>query len=51
MMTRLSESGVSKEHRMMLAGHASEATQDIYTHLGVGGIKTDILKVLNDLNL
>ncbi len=45
--TRLAEAGVSKEKRMLLAGHESEATQKIYTHLGVGGAKEEILAILD----
>jgi len=47
--TRLAEAGVSKERRMLLAGHESEATQKIYTHLGVGGAKEEILAILDKL--
>lgn len=45
--TALAEAGVSKERRMILAGHSSEKTQEIYTHLGLGGFKQDIVKVLD----
>ncbi len=47
--TRLAEAGVSKEKRMLLAGHESEATQKIYTHLGVGGAKEEILAILDKI--
>ncbi|MBK9324749.1 MAG: tyrosine-type recombinase/integrase [Bdellovibrionaceae bacterium] len=37
--TKLAEAGVSREGREILAGHSKgSATQDIYTHMGVGGI-------------
>jgi site-specific recombinase XerD len=50
--TRLAEAGVSKETRALLAGHSNSNTQDIYTHLSVGGqIATDILKKLSELGL
>jgi integrase/recombinase XerD len=50
--TRLAESGVSKETRALLAGHSNSNTQDIYTHLSVGGLMaTDILKKLSELGL
>lgn len=46
--TRLAEAGISREGREILAGHSKgSATQDIYTHLGVGGIKDSVLAVLD----
>ncbi len=45
--TRLAEKGVSKEKRALLAGHSSEKTQDIYTHLGIGGVKNEVLGILD----
>lgn len=47
--TRLAEAGVSKERRMLLAGHESEDTQKIYTHLGVAGAKDEILGILDKI--
>ena len=47
--TALAIAGVSKEKRMLLAGHESEATQKIYTHLGVGGAKDEILAILDKI--
>lgn len=47
--TKLAESGISKEKRMLLAGHESEATQKIYTHLGVGGAKEEVLAILDKI--
>jgi len=49
--TRLAEAGVSKEYRKLLAGHSSDASQDIYTHLGLAGISTEILSTLEKLGL
>lgn len=49
--TRLAEAGVSREHREMLAGHAKGSkSQDIYTHLGLAGIKKDIVSILDGEN-
>jgi len=45
--TRLAEAGLSKEKRMILAGHSSEKTQDIYTHLGAGGVKDEVIAILD----
>lgn len=45
--TRLAEAGVPKERRMILAGHSSEKTQEIYTHLGVSAFKEEILQVMD----
>ncbi|MGE4233192.1 MAG: tyrosine-type recombinase/integrase [Bacteriovoracia bacterium] len=47
LFSRLAEAGVSKEKRMILAGHSSEQVQDIYTHLGIGGVKQDVLAILD----
>ena len=49
--TRLAEAGVSKEYRKLLSGHASDRSQDIYTHLGLAGIAPEILKKLEELGL
>jgi len=45
--TRLVEAGVSKEIRMLLAGHESEATQKVYTHIGIAGAKSQMIEVLD----
>ncbi|OQW53817.1 MAG: hypothetical protein A4S09_06260 [Proteobacteria bacterium SG_bin7] len=46
--TRLAEHGISREGREILAGHSKgSATQDIYTHLGVGGIKDEVVAILD----
>ncbi len=45
--TYLAENKVSKEHRMLLAGHKSDKVQDIYTHLTVDGIKDEIIDLLD----
>jgi integrase len=47
--TRLAEAGISKERRAILAGHASEQTQTIYTHLSAGGVKDDVLGILDKI--
>jgi integrase len=47
LFTRLAEAGVSKEKRMILAGHSCEKVQDQYTHLGVGGVKEDVIAILD----
>lgn len=45
--TYLAQNKVSKENRMMLTGHESEQAQNIYTHLAVGGIKDEIIEILD----
>ncbi len=46
--TRLAEGGISREGREILAGHSKgSATQDIYTHMGVGGMKAEVIAVLD----
>jgi integrase/recombinase XerD len=45
--TRLAEYQVSKEYRAMLAGHSNETMQDIYTHIGLGGIKNQIIEIID----
>ena len=45
--TYLAENKVSKENRMLLTGHESEEAQDIYTHLALGGIKDEIIEILD----
>lgn len=46
--TRLAEGGISREGREILAGHSKgSATQDIYTHLGIGGVKDKVVAVLD----
>ncbi|MGE3684703.1 MAG: tyrosine-type recombinase/integrase [Bdellovibrionales bacterium] len=46
--TFLAEGGISREGREILAGHAKgSATQDTYTHLGLGGIKNDVIAILD----
>lgn len=44
----LASKNVSKEHRMLIAGHSSGKTQDIYTHLTLGHIKDDIISILDE---
>lgn len=43
----LASNSISKEHRMIIAGHSKPETQDIYTHLTLEGIKDDIIKILD----
>jgi len=45
--TYLAENKVSKESRMLLTGHSSEETQNIYTHIALGGIKDEIIEILD----
>ena len=46
--TRLAEGGISREGREILAGHSKgSATQDIYTHLAAGGVKNEVIAVLD----
>lgn len=44
----LAEKKISKEHRMLIAGHSNQKTQDIYTHLSLGGIKEEIIAILDE---
>jgi len=46
--TRLAEKGIDRERRALLAGHDSIDTQEIYTHLAVGGFKGDVIKILDE---
>ena len=46
--TKLAVLGLDKEKRALLAGHSNQHTQDIYTHLSVGGFKSDIVKLLDE---
>lgn len=43
----LASNKVSKEHRMLIAGHRNGKTQDIYTHLSLDGIKDEIIEILD----
>lgn len=43
----LASNNVSKENRMLIAGHSNSKTQDIYTHLTIGGIKEEIINILD----
>lgn len=46
--TRLAEGGINRESREILAGHSKgSATQDIYTHMGVGGMKAEVIAILD----
>jgi integrase/recombinase XerD len=48
--TRLAEAGVSEERRAILAGHENSETQRIYTHLSAGGLKDEIVAVLDKIS-
>jgi len=43
----LAKNNISKEHRMIIAGHSKPETQDIYTHLTLEGIKENIIDILD----
>jgi integrase/recombinase XerD len=46
--TRLAEAGMPEEKRALLVGHDDvEGSQRIYTHLGVAGIKDEVLEILD----
>lgn len=45
--TFLAANKVSKEHRMIIAGHSKSETQDIYTHLTLEGIKEELINILD----
>ena len=45
--TLLAQMDVSKDKRKILAGHESDETQDIYTHLAAGGFTSEIIKILD----
>lgn len=47
--TRLAEAGLTEEKRALLAGHDNHETQKIYTHLGAGGFKGEVIKILDSL--
>lgn len=48
--TRLAEAGVSEERRAILAGHENSETQKIYTHLSAGGLKDEIVSILDKIS-
>lgn len=45
--TALATAGLSEERRALLAGHDGEDTQKIYTHLGAGGFKDEVIEILD----
>jgi integrase/recombinase XerD len=45
--TRLAEAGLTEEKRALLAGHENQETQKIYTHLGAGGFKGEVIAILD----
>ncbi len=47
-MTKLAEAGVSAEKRAILAGHSNPATQEIYTHLSLSNIKSEVIDVIDN---
>lgn len=48
--TRLAEAGVNRERRAILAGHSDERTQTVYTHLSAGGLRSEIVEILDKLD-
>lgn len=46
--TRLAEANISQEKRAILAGN-SESVQKIYTHLGVAGVKDEVIAILDKI--
>ena len=45
----LASKNISKEHRMIIAGHSKPETQDIYTHLTLEGVKEGIIKIVDEI--
>ena len=45
--TRLAEAGLPEDKRAILAGHSDTATQAIYTHLSAGGVKDEVIAILD----
>jgi len=43
----LAQNQVSKELRMLLAGHSNAKTQDIYTHLSIAGMKDHVIEIMD----
>jgi site-specific recombinase XerD len=46
--TFLAENKISKELRMLIAGHKNEKTQDIYTHLAISGFKEELISIIDN---
>lgn len=46
--TLLAERNISKENRMLIAGHSNQKTQEIYTHLTLGHVKEEIIAILDE---
>jgi len=46
--TKLATQGLDKEKRALLAGHENDKTQDLYTHMGLGGFKSEVIKLLDN---
>ncbi|MGE3611726.1 MAG: tyrosine-type recombinase/integrase [Bacteriovoracaceae bacterium] len=44
--SKLAENGIAPDVRALLAGHSSVKTQEVYTHLGMAGVKDVILETL-----
>lgn len=44
--SKLAEQGVSETIRAMLGGHSDNKTQEIYSHVGLAGVKEQILETL-----
>ena len=47
--THLTEHKISKEYRMLLAGHSDPKTQDIYTHVCLDGLKKELIDIADKL--
>ena len=44
----LASNNISKEHRMIIAGHSNSDAQDIYTHLTLEGIKDKVIDLIDN---
>jgi site-specific recombinase XerD len=45
----LASKSISKENRILIAGHSNGKMQDIYTHLTIGGIKEEVIEFLDSV--
>lgn len=45
----LASKNISKDHRMIIAGHSRPETQDIYTHLTLEGIKDSVVSIVDEI--
>ena len=46
-LTFLANNKISKELRMLIAGHSNGKTQDIYTHLTISGFKEELIAIID----